>query len=257
MSTLDEIALRYGTDKSSRKHNYTRLYAAYFEPLRNKPLSVLEIGAANGYSLKTWKEYFPHAKIISIDIEDSRELCEDRITVEQGSQSDPVFLKKLNDLHGPFDIIIDDGSHVNADMKASFDFLFPLLKSDGIYVVEDLHMCYWGKTHGAGEPVFIDRLKELVDLVNSSGKSGTANHALDDTDNYRVKNGTKLSWWEDSIEFMHLYRSIVFIKKYPALNHGPTYIVDVPRLFYRARRKISVVWKKFGEVKWAKKQRKS
>lgn len=254
MRTLDEIALACGTDKSSRKHNYTKLYASYFEQLREKPLKILEIGAANGYSLKMWKQYFSKASILSIDIEDCKELIEDRISIEQGDQGDTAFLGRINEKYGPFDIIIDDGSHINVHMKASFDYLFPLLKADGIYVIEDMHMCYWDdKVHNAGKPVFIDRIKELVDSVNSSGKSGTANHALDDTDSYHLNNKTVLTWWEDAIEFMHLYRSIAFIKKYPANKEGSTYILDMPRLLFRARRKMHVVWKKFSEVKWSKK----
>lgn len=252
MNTLDQLALKHGTDKSSRKHHYTRLYETYFEQLRDKPLTILEIGAAYGYSLRMWKEYFSTSKIVSFDIEDSTELNEDRIVVEQGAQSDLNFLKKLNEKHGPFDIIIDDGSHVNIDMKNSFDCLFPLLKPGGLYIVEDLHMCYWGKTHGAGEPVFIDRLKELVDMVNSSGKSGTANNALDATDHYHLSNKTELSWWENAIEFVHLYRSIVFIRKYPAEKQGSTYIVDVPHLFFRVKRKIHFIWKRLPMPKWAK-----
>ncbi|MDD5165095.1 MAG: class I SAM-dependent methyltransferase [Candidatus Pacebacteria bacterium] len=252
MKTLDEIALKYGTDKSSRKHNYTKLYAAYFEALRDKPITILEIGIANGHSLLTWKEYFIKAKLVGADIEDCKELEQERIYTEKGDQSDPAFLAMINKKHGPFDIIIDDGSHRNPDMKASFDCLFPLLKPDGIYVVEDLHMCYWGKTHGAGEPVFIDKIKELVDYVNSSGKSGTGNHALDATDAYHLNNKTVLSWWEDAIQFMHLYRSIVFIKKYPAKIEGSTYVVDMPRLLDRTRRKVRFMWKRVSELTWAK-----
>ena len=181
-------------------------------------------------------------------------LFRSRIAIEQGNQGDLAFLEQVNKKHGPFDIIIDDGSHINADMKASFDYLFPLLKADGIYVIEDMHMCYWDdKIHNAGKPVFIDRIKELVDSVNSSGKSGTANRALDDVDPYHLNNKTVLTWWEDSIEFMHLYRSIAFIKKYSANKEGSTYIVDMPRVLFRARRKLRFVWKKLSEVAWSKK----
>ena len=31
---------------------------------------------------------------------------------------------------------------------------------------------------------------------------------------YMQKNSIKMNWWEKNIEFLHLYRSIVFIKKY-------------------------------------------
>lgn len=218
--TLDEIALKYGTDKSSLSHNYTKLYTLYFEKLRDEKLKILEIGIDKGFSLKSWKEYFTQAEITGIDILDLKHFEEDRVHALVGDQADPEFLKKVNESHGPFDIVIDDGSHRNPDMKASFECLFPLLKPGGLYVVEDLHACYWGKSHGTGEPVFIDLLKKLIDDTNAGGKSGTADRSHDADDAWYIqKQNGDMSWWEKNVEFIHLYRSIVFIKKYPP-EHG-------------------------------------
>jgi len=216
MRTLDEIALSYGTDKSSLSHNYTKLYELYFEKIRSEGLKMLEIGIDKGYSLKSWKEYFPNAEITGIDIADLKQFEEDRVHVLQGDQSDQTFLKKVSDIQGPFDIIIDDGSHINSDMKASFECLFPLLKQGGLYVVEDLHACYWNKSHETGEPIFIDVLKKLIDDTNAGGKSGTADRSHDNDDGwYAQKKMPPMTWWEKNVEFIHVYRSIVFIKKYP------------------------------------------
>src|SRR5262249_42029369 len=44
---------------------------------------------------------------------------------------------------GPFDIIIDDGSHIPQHVIASFQALFPLLADDGIYVIEDVQTTFW------------------------------------------------------------------------------------------------------------------
>ncbi|MFA6524254.1 MAG: class I SAM-dependent methyltransferase [Candidatus Paceibacterota bacterium] len=216
MRTLDEIALSYNTDKSSMYHNYTKLYDLYFKQIQNEKLCILEIGIDKGYSLKTWKEYFPNSKIVGIDIIDLKQLEEDRIHILKGDQGDVKFLKEVNDTYGPFDIIIDDGSHLNSDMKCSFEFLFPLLKEGGLYIVEDLHACYWGPGFNTKEQVFIDTLKKLIDDVNSSGKSGVANIERDPEDGwYNQKRLPPMTWWEKNVEFLHLYRSIVFIKKYP------------------------------------------
>lgn len=216
MRTLDEIAISRGTDKSSLSHNYAKWYSYYFDEIRHEKLKILEIGIDKGFSLKSWKEYFENSEIVGIDIVDLRHFEEKRVHVVTGDQKDAEFLKTVNNTYGPFDIIIDDGSHHNDDMLASFECLFPLLKEGGFYIVEDLHACYWGKTHGTGEPVFIDKIKELVDCVNSSGKSGTANIQRDEEDGwYNQKRMPEMSWWEKNIEFLHLYRSIVFIKKYP------------------------------------------
>ncbi len=47
-------------------------------------------------------------------------------------------------MYDSFDIIIDDGSHMNRDVIKSFELLFPLLNDNGIYIVEDT-ICY--KSH--------------------------------------------------------------------------------------------------------------
>lgn len=208
--TLDSLALKYGTDKSSAVHNYTRHYEKYFEPLRDKPLKVLEIGVQEGKSLKMWQDYFPRAEILGLDIKDCSESFDERISILVGNQGNKRHLLQVAEL-GPFDIIIDDGSHINKDMLLTFDTLFPALKPGGLYVVEDLHTCYWGR--GFGRPKFIKRLKNLLDEVNSGGKSGLADKDKDHMEGGFMRNKA-MTWWERTVEFIHLYRSIVFIKRY-------------------------------------------
>lgn len=53
---LDELAISFGTDKSSRTHHFTKHYEVYFEPLRNFPLKILEIGVQSGASLRMWRQ---------------------------------------------------------------------------------------------------------------------------------------------------------------------------------------------------------
>lgn len=212
--TLDEIAIKYSTDKRSELHNYTEKYARHFEPLRNESVKILEIGIQNGYSLKTWKEYFPNAQIFGVDIVDCKHMNEDRITTLMGSQTDREFLKTVTENHGPFDIIIDDGSHYSSDMKISFDFLFPTLVPGGMYVVEDLHCTYWPEFSDGGT-AFMSRLKCLTDSINGHGKWGLAEIANTDADHvYQNKQYGEADWWDKNVESIIQYRSIVFIQKY-------------------------------------------
>lgn len=53
---LCQIADDCGTDKV--RHGYTKLYYELFKHLRNKPMSLLEIGVRRGYSLKMWNRFF-------------------------------------------------------------------------------------------------------------------------------------------------------------------------------------------------------
>ena len=67
MSLLDELALKYGTDKGSQYHNYCNKYDKILFPLREKFTNILEIGVANGSSVRMWEEYFPNATIHGVD----------------------------------------------------------------------------------------------------------------------------------------------------------------------------------------------
>ena len=210
---VNDLCLKYGTDKSSELHNYSEKYELYFSELKDRELNILEIGIQNGYSLKTWEEYFTKSKIIGIDIKNLSYLNTDRVKTIVCNQRDTVKLTDINNQEGPFDIIIDDGSHFSSDMKLSFDHLFPLLNSGGLYVVEDIHCCYWNNFSG-GDTSFMDRMKELLDIINSHGKCGLAEIKNIDKDNfYNEKRLGEMNWWEENVEYLHMYKSIVFIKK--------------------------------------------
>jgi hypothetical protein len=100
---------------------------------------VLEIGVSHGGSLQIWKEYFgPQAEIMGIDIDPRcKEYEEDQIHILIADQSK----LKAGDI-GPFDIVIDDGSHVPAHQTASLEALWD--DTSGVYLIEDCHQGYPG-----------------------------------------------------------------------------------------------------------------
>lgn len=141
---LTKLAIKYGTDKWG-SHYYTQHYHMFFQHLRDQPIKFLEIGVGGyddpnkgGESLRMWKEYFPKAEIYAIDIQDKSPLQEERIKIFKGSQVDDVFLDKVCKEVGEFDVIVDDGSHMNEHIIKTFQILFPKLKKNGIYAIEDL-----------------------------------------------------------------------------------------------------------------------
>ena len=92
--------------------NYFEIYESYFHPFREKNVRLLEIGVQYGGSLKMWMEYFLKPKIFGIDINpECKQLEEENIDIQIGSQNDKEFLKKYADYVGNLDIIIDDGGH--------------------------------------------------------------------------------------------------------------------------------------------------
>lgn len=173
MNTLNEIGLNNGTDKSSMIHDYLNKYEKYFPFKRTDEIKILEIGVLGGQSVKTWKTYFTNSQITSIDINpDCKKYEENGISIEIGNQTDESFLDYIAKKYGPFDIILDDGSHINSHVIKSFKFLFQHLKSKGIYVVEDACTSYWSD-YGGGlrkENSSIEFFKTIIDEVNFGGE---------------------------------------------------------------------------------------
>jgi hypothetical protein len=204
--TLDELALKHGTDKASSDHGYTKYYELYFDSYRDFDFKFLEIGVYDGSSVKLWKEYFTKAEITSIDIDPRCTMyTEDRINIEIGDQTDPAFLRQVNAKYGSFSIILDDGGHSNKQQIVSFETLFPLLNPGGIYVIEDLHCSYIKNSHWDDYHISTtDYLKQLTDKVNLYGKSFRG---------YKEIAGHNLDYYERNIEYIHFYKSTCIIAK--------------------------------------------
>ena len=156
--------------------HYFPIYERYFRPWRNKSLTFLEIGVAKGGSLQMWRRAFgPLARIVGVDIDPKCRRHEaPGVFVRIGDQSDLGFLRSVIEEFGVPDIVLDDGSHQMADIRATFDFLYPRLPKNGIYMVEDLHTAYWKKFGGGlGEPAsFIVHAKSLIDQLNADHGRG-------------------------------------------------------------------------------------
>jgi hypothetical protein len=117
--------------------HYFPVYESYFARFVNTSVRVLEVGVDHGGSLQLWKSYFgSRATIIGIDIDPiCKDYQEEQIGVIIADQKNPA-LAHLN----PFDIIIDDGSHLRTDQEVTFRHLWP--KCKGVYLIEDCHGLY-------------------------------------------------------------------------------------------------------------------
>ncbi len=171
---LNQLAVIYGTDKWGR-HWYTQHYQRYFAIWRKRPLKILEIGVG-GYedlsdgalSLRMWKCFFPNSQIVGIDIYDKSQLSEHRVDVLQCDQTDAARLTEISQHYGGFDIVIDDGSHLNEHVVQTFNILFPLLRTPGFYCIEDLQTAYWPTWGAVSGSTSMDLLRSLTDCVNQA-----------------------------------------------------------------------------------------
>lgn len=176
MNTLDEFAIKTGTDKSSQCHNYCVKYEKYLSFKRDESIKILEIGIFNGSSLEMWKSFYPNSYVVGVDINSRCSVYEqttNNVFVEIGSQTDETFLINVIKKHGPFDLIIDDGSHMQSHMIFSFNCLFKTLKPKGVYIVEDTCCSYWSEYEGGLGKVdtSIEFFKKMIDHVNFFGQT--------------------------------------------------------------------------------------
>lgn len=145
--TLSEIFDKYRVNEEAGHadkgsiHSYIETYEKILAPFRNK-CSILEIGIALGYSVKMWNDYFHNSYIVGNDLTlvfDTKAIVPknfNKILYIEADGTKPEFLPKLG--AGTFDVIIDDGSHMEADQIASFNLLKHRMNPGGIYIIEDI-----------------------------------------------------------------------------------------------------------------------
>jgi hypothetical protein len=163
--SLASIFRRNLTDKLI--NGYADFYDCLFWKNRLEVKAVLEIGigtmipgvhssmvgfAPEGYlpgaSLRSWRDFFPHAIIYGLDVQpDTQFDNEKRIVTFLCDSTNAVqvedLMQKLG--HIKFDIIIDDGSHTKENQIATLKNFFPLVRESGTYVIEDI--VYGGLFH--------------------------------------------------------------------------------------------------------------
>ena len=137
-------------------HLYGWTYQELFRPLKYRRIKLLEIGVGGteddvgGRSLLAWQAFFPFATIIGVDYlpRDAVATWHTRFhRADQGSADD---LAALCAKEGPFDVIIDDGSHLSFHQLFTFHHLFDALNDGGIYVIEDVHTSFWPNSVDVG-----------------------------------------------------------------------------------------------------------
>ena len=187
-------------------------YEQHLNPYRGLPIRILEIGVDKGGSLELWRNYFgSKAEIHGIDISpDVLQKAPDDATIHIGSQADHNFLIEISDKHGPFDIVIDDGSHVMDHQILTFEALYPRLNDRAVYICEDSFTSYWPEYGGkcGSENTFIEYAKKLLDEL----------HAF-----WQFSDGREPSNFTKSTRGIHFYSGTVVFEKSPAFL--PTYSI--------------------------------
>ena len=105
-------------------------------------MRLLEIGVKDGASLKMWDDFFTHpdAQIYGADIVKKGGIDENRIIqADQGNYNDLLKLQQK----GPWNVVVDDGSHLPEHQLLTFRRLFPSITPGGLYIIEGTETSYW------------------------------------------------------------------------------------------------------------------
>jgi len=114
----------------------------YLERVRS-PQRIMEVGVKNGGSLLLWCDLWPRVqKVIGVDLNPALRDLHPKISVVQIDQTDGPSLDRLGSAEGPFDLIIDDASHLGEASWMTFRALWPHVAPGGLYVVEDWTVGY-------------------------------------------------------------------------------------------------------------------
>lgn len=217
MDSLTDIFNKYNTDKNSYAHNYTRQYEDLLKKYRNSEAKYLEIGVFNGGSIKAMREALKNSKcILGIDINPSCKQYEDienNIFVEIGDATDHKFIDYIYSKYGSFDIVLDDGSHINKDCIKSFELLFPLLNNNGIYIIEDTTVYKYQSFNNNEYPNILEYCKKFIDFLNQTRFDSTEGTKDFVSDPFKIIKKTD-NIFEYSIDKIEFGNSFVAVHKY-------------------------------------------
>lgn len=186
-----------------RWDHYFDIYHRHFARLRGTRFTMIEIGVFNGGSLPMWRNYFgPQATIVGVDINaECSRFADPGIEIVIGDQSDRSFLASLGERYRDIGIVLDDGGHRMHQQIATFEELYPRLRSDGVYLCEDTHSSYMS-VFGGGyrkDGTFIEMAKGLVDKLNAIHSEEAQSLAVDE--------------FTRSTDSLHFYDSVLVIEK--------------------------------------------
>ena len=123
-----------GTDKESN-HRYGDAYERLF-PNRDTIQLMMEVGVADGSCLQAWKEVFPNAVCVGMDIHHSDKANGEYIEFHLGDQRIREDCERAA-AGRQFDLIVEDATHHLENTLATLYYLWPSVKPGGMYVVEE------------------------------------------------------------------------------------------------------------------------
>jgi SAM-dependent methyltransferase len=155
--------------------SYLPVYEELLGGLRRRPIKLLELGILGGDSLQMWRDAFPRATIVGVDLTPPDRDLGRRVVMVAGDQADADLLRRVSREQAPggWDVVIDDASHVGQATARSLMALYrDHLRPGGVYVIED-----WGTGY---HPDFPDggRLAEPLSAERIDREAPSHQHGM-------------------------------------------------------------------------------
>lgn len=131
------------------------MYEQLLAPLREQRFSLLELGVWKGDSLEMWRDAFPRATVVGLDLRPPDIDLGPRVRTIQGDQTDAALLGQVRADHAldGFSVIIDDASHIGSLSAGSLQALYARhLRPGGFYIIEDWGTGYMSTWPDGAEP---------------------------------------------------------------------------------------------------------
>jgi hypothetical protein len=139
-------------------------YLPHRATIRNDVKLMMEVGIADGSSLCAWRDIFPNAQCVGMDIHHSDKAHGDRIEFHKGDQRSKEDCERAA-AGRQFDFICEDATHDIGNTLLTLYWLWPFVKPGGIYVVEE-----WSGVSGNH-----DRIHALFPSAEIVGTCGPRN----------------------------------------------------------------------------------
>ncbi len=164
-------------DETVKPADYLPVYEEVLSDLRNRRFSMLEIGVWKADSLAMWRDAFPRATIVGLDLAPPAVDLGPRVHIVTGDQADAELLHRIAGQYAPggFELIIDDASHAGLPTARSLQALYgPHLRRGGFYVIEDWATGYvptsWPDAADPSSTVGIAELDDFIEVARENGE---------------------------------------------------------------------------------------
>lgn len=132
---------------------YLAVYEQLLASLRRRAFTLLELGVYGGHSLEMWRDAFPRATIIGIDLVPPDLDLGKRVHIVRGDQTDAGLIQEIREKYAPrgFDVVVDDASHIGVTTARSLQAIYKShLRQGGLYCIEDWGTGYMPDWHDGG-----------------------------------------------------------------------------------------------------------